>query len=356
MAVNFTRVGPEVQVNAAVEYDEFNPAAAALTDGRFAVVNTRALSKSDWDVNLQFVNADGTLSGERLLIDNNLGIQTDAAVAQRPGGGAVVIWTDENGKDGAGNDVTDDIQLRVVSNTGVMGPTVTIAPSFAPTVAYSHADVASLADGRTLAVFQANVSGDLNIEVRLVNSAGTAVTGQASITIDGLSTDPAIAASGNNILIAYEAAGAGDIRVKLFNGTLFAANPEYSADGKLVASSGDLESADVAALTGGRYIVVWENNTNNHVEGRFVDANGNPIGATFTIANQSGHNEDPSVAGLPDGGFVVTWDNDGGVIAPEVSDSGAVLARRFDSTGAAAGDLFLVNTGSPEAQSPRPWR
>ncbi len=351
MAVNFTRVGQEVQVNSAVEHDEFSPDATALTDGRFAVVNTRALSNDDWDVNLQFVNANGTLSGERLLIDNNLGIQTDAAVAPRLGGGAVVVWTDENGKDAGGNDVTDDIQLRVVSAAGVMGTTLTVAASFAPTVAYSHADVASLADGRIVAVFQLNISGDLDIDLRLVNAAGTSVTAppDASVAGDDVSTTPAIAASGNNALIVFENDASSDIRMKLFKGSTDTLNSSGDS-GKLVASQGSLGDPDLAALTSGRYIVVWDNTTNNHVEGRFVDANGNAIGSVFTIANANGENRNPSVAALPDGGFVVTWDNNGGVIAPEVPDSGAVLARRFNSTGAAAGDLFLVNTGSPEGQ------
>ncbi|MCB1502539.1 MAG: hypothetical protein KDK07_22635 [Bauldia sp.] len=352
MAVNFTRVGPEIQVNTAVEYDEFNPDTAALTDGRFAVANTRALSDTDWDVNLQFLNADGTLSGQRLLIDNNLGVQTDPAVALVDGGGAVVIWTDKDGKDAAGADVTDDIQLRVVSKSGVMGTTLTVAASFAPTVAYSRPDLATLADGRIVAVFESNISGALNIDLRVVNAAGTSVTAPlsaASVTDNAESRTPSIAASGNKALIAYETTSAGDIHVKLFNGSTSTLNLPSSSDGILVASSGDLVSPDVAALTDGRYIVVWENNTNHHVEGRFVDAAGNPTGSVFTIANNSGENEDPQVAALADGGFIVTWDTNGDVIAPDNHGSSwAVLARRFDSSGAAAGDLFLVNTGDPD--------
>ena len=102
----------------------------------------------------------------------------------------------------------------------------------------------------------------------------------------------------------------------------------------------------MAALTDGRYIVVWENE-NGGIEGRFVDADGSPTGAAFTIANNAGNNDDARVAALADGGFIVTWDTDGGVIAPEDGTDYAVLARRFDNTCAPAGDLLLVNTGDP---------
>ena len=173
-------------------------------------------------------------------------------------------------------------------------------------------------------------------------STSTSATGLNSIT-------PAIAASGNKALIGYRDDAGGDIRVKLFDGVTGTVSSSSTVAGKLVASTGNLGNPDVAALTGGRYVVVWENFTNDDIEGRFVDANGNPIGAAFTIGNNAGSNQMPSVAGLPDGGFIVTWETNGGVIAPENGVDFAVLARRFNSTGAPAGDLFLVNVGNPNA-------
>jgi Ca2+-binding RTX toxin-like protein len=347
MAVNFTRVGAEVQVNAtALENDEFDPDVVALTDGRFAVVNTREVSPGDIDVNLQFVNANGTLSGVRLLVDNDLGFQSQAAVASRLGGGAVVVWKDEDGKDAFNNPLTDAIQLRVVSANGTMSAPLTVSDI----ETNRDPDAAMLSNGQVVIVWQTDLPGDSDIGLRVLNAAGNGFTGpiMAIDVIPSLdSVAPAIAASGNNALIAYRDAVGDDIRVKLFNGAAGTLNSDGTVAGKLVASTGELDNPDVAALAGGRYVVVWENKTNDNVEGRFVDAGGNPIGATFTIANNAGDNLDPRVAALPDGGFIVTWETTGGVIAPENGGDFAVLARRFDPTGAAAGDLFLVNTGDP---------
>ncbi len=131
-----------------------HPDVAALADGRFAVVYTREFASNDRDINIQFLNADGTLSGPRLLVDTDSGFQYTPAVASRPGGGAVVVWTDENGKDGAGNSIDHAIQLRVVTNAGVMSTPLTVAD--VPAVDYSRPDVASLGDGRILVVYQAD--------------------------------------------------------------------------------------------------------------------------------------------------------------------------------------------------------
>ena len=49
----------------------------------------------------------------------------------------------------------------------------------------------------------------------------------------------------------------------------------------------------------------------------------------------------PTVAGLPDGGFIVTWTD-----APKMG-AATVHARRFDASGAPAGDAFLLDAGKP---------
>ena len=111
----------------------------------------------------------------------------------------------------------------------------------------------------------------------------------------------------------------------------------------------------MAALSDGRYIVVWDNEDTDDIEGRLVDASGNPLGTVFSISNAGGDNDDARVAGLPGGGFIVTWENDAGLLTPEVNaGSRAIIARRFDATGAPAGDLFLVNAGDPLTNQERP--
>lgn len=96
--------------------------------------------------------------------------------------------------------------------------------------------------------------------------------------------------------------------------------------------------ADVAALTGGAYVAVWENYSPDSgdysIQGRMVGADGVPTGSQFQVNSLvTGTVEQyPSATGLADGGFLATWS------APQIQ------ARRFMSDGTPVGNDFQVNT------------
>jgi Ca2+-binding RTX toxin-like protein len=116
-----------------------------------------------------------------------------------------------------------------------------------------------------------------------------------------------------------------------------------------------LNQADVAALTDGRYVIVWTDNIpvsfmggNGDVKARIFDPATNRLSAVINVAVGGGDTRDPHVAALPGGGFVVVWDDATGEFADQNLD--AVVGRRFDATGAPAGDAFLVNTSTSNFQ------
>ena len=99
----------------------------------------------------------------------------------------------------------------------------------------------------------------------------------------------------------------------------------------------------VALDSAGNFVVVWQSNgqdgDNLGVFGRRFDANGNPLGGelqinTFTTGFQGG----PRIAMSPGGDFIVVW------ASPQDSQLSAIMARRYDNTGAPAGAEFQVNT------------
>jgi hypothetical protein len=86
---------------------------------------------------------------------------------------------------------------------------------------------------------------------------------------------------------------------------------------------------DVAALTGGGYVVVWAQElpvapeTGRSIMARRVTANGTPDGDAFVVNSTIGQSElDPTVTELDDGGFLVAWD-----LFPNIA------GRRFDANG-----------------------
>ena len=113
MTTGITKVSIEQQVNVpTINNNESDADVAAINNGQFFVVFERELTPGA-DINIlgQFVNADGTLSGAQVTIDNGVGLQINPAVAARLGGGATIVWLDQND--------SDEIEFRTVNNAGV---------------------------------------------------------------------------------------------------------------------------------------------------------------------------------------------------------------------------------------------
>lgn len=130
---------------------------------------------------------------------------------------------------------------------------------------------------------------------------------------------------------------------------IYVRSQAYDADGDPVGgeqllstlSSGEAVDidADVAALTGGGYAVVWRSrkspglDTDLYIQARLVNPNGTPNGGQFKANESLGPNvDDPAVTELADGGFLVLW------TIPEVQ------GRRFQANGTPVGGDFQVNT------------
>ena len=288
----------------------------------------------------QFVSIDGTRLEGNIDIEADIGFQLDPAVAQRANGAAVVVWTDEQ--------ISDEIHYATVSSAGTVGTEKTILDGNP----LDDADIATLADGRSLVVAeQFNPTTDDDIVFRFIDTNGEPDAALQAFIDNGAGDQisPSAAAFGNNALVVYEDTDgtSSQIQARFFNGTSFAAEvtvvtlPDYDFDD-------DSGSAlpDVAALTDGRFIVVWKNEQVDRIEARFVSATGTPLGSVFTISGS--YSEDPKVSALPDGGFIVAWDDYSG-LAPEIDGNDtAIHARRFTANGDPAGDEILVNTGDPD--------
>jgi hypothetical protein len=121
----------------------------------------------------------------------------------------------------------------------------------------------------------------------------------------------------------------------------------YEADGdpsgpELVVTSateGQQEVPAVAALSGGRFIAVWQHavGTSFEIHGRIWNADGSPSGNDFRVNTTTSNLQDfPTITALTDGRFVAAWD--------DKSNGGDVRARIFNADGTPAGSDFLVNT------------
>ena len=104
-------------------------------------------------------------------------------------------------------------------------------------------------------------------------------------------------------------------------------------------TSGNQTAPEVASLTDGRFVVVWnsegQDGSGSGVFGRIFDSKGLPAGQEFQVnAETGGAQVGPSVAALRDGRFVVVW------------SSGGIRARMFLEDGSPDGDEFAVHAST----------
>jgi parallel beta-helix repeat protein len=100
----------------------------------------------------------------------------------------------------------------------------------------------------------------------------------------------------------------------------------------------------IATLSNGDFVAIWQSEYQDGMDwgiyGQRYQANGTPIGGEFRVNTTTRDSQDnPAIAPLADGGFVVTWQS---------RDFGGteydIFAQRYDASGNAIGNEFLVNT------------
>ncbi len=107
-------------------------------------------------------------------------------------------------------------------------------------------------------------------------------------------------------------------------------------------------SPSMAALNNGRIALTWQtldNNGDNYLAGRILDAEGSAIGSEFRIDATAGSTPEPrspSMIGLNDGSFMINW-SEYGAVGGVGKD---IYAQHYDNDGNALTSKFLVNSGT----------
>jgi Ca2+-binding RTX toxin-like protein len=114
-------------------------------------------------------------------------------------------------------------------------------------------------------------------------------------------------------------------------------------------TEGDQSDPSVTALSDGRFVVSWSSYEASSgtwdIRGRVFNADGSPAGDDFVVNSTTANaQEKPSITDLDDGGFVVSWSSNerGG---PDWD----IRTRIFNAEGSPTGEDFIVNTGTVHA-------
>jgi len=218
----------------------------------------------------------------------------------------------------------------------------------------NYPDAAADHRGQQVYVWEDNPSDDdesaIDVFMRIFDQGGGSLVGPVKVnTIDEQNqrfAKVAIAPDGTFLVIwqSFKQVAPGvfiaTIRSQAFDSTGQPAQSEHL----LSTVETDLQTeahANVAALTGGGYVAVWESwnsadpaDTTYSIQGRMVGDDGIPIGSQFQVNSlmTGAFEQYPSVTGLADGGFLATWSYT------------QIQARQFMSDGTPVDSDFQVNT------------
>jgi hypothetical protein len=197
-------------------------------------------------------------------------------------------------------------------------------------------------DGDFVVAWADSQFGTESVVARLYDGSGAPTTGE--ITVDSVGCcDTLFAAKvgvdgGGSFVVAYSR-NADAIYARRFDAT---GTPLAAAFQVSTTVSGGHYETDIAVADDGAFVVVWEapGVSGDDVRGRRYDSSGSPLGGEFTAnSHTTASQREPAIAMDASGNFVIAWEG------AEGTEYGAI-ARRFDAAGTPQGAEFLVSTNT----------
>ncbi|MEO0379350.1 MAG: hypothetical protein AAF252_03720, partial [Pseudomonadota bacterium] len=126
-----------------------------------------------------------------------------------------------------------------------------------------------------------------------------------------------------------------------------AVGPEFLVNTTVAGAQFD---SDVAGLTDGGWVIVWDDSTINGIRLNRYDATGALVETEVQVETEtSGNQFQPQVTGLSNGGYVVTWSSQNSGAAGDGSANG-VFAQLFNAAGARVGGEIAINQQTVNSQ------
>ena len=340
----------ESRVNSTTILSQRDSSVSQLTDGSYMVswtgVNTNGLGS----IYAQHFGAKGAKIGGQLLVNTPLaGTAKDSDIAPLANGGFVVSW---NVDQTSGFKFSTHAQRFTLSGAKTGGDTVisanTTYQQAVSQVGMWNGGYLTVWESNNAQPPTANGYG---IHAVLANSSGVVSTQdiRVNLTLIKDQIDPSLATYAvvngvsTGFVVAFETPDASGFGIvgRTFNASAVGGVAEFQVN---TTQTGEQRDPSTAVLANGDVVIAWTS-TGQDGSGagvymqRFTSAGGKIGGETLvntTISNDQGH---PQVAALTDGGYVVVWDS----VGQDGSGSGIYL-QRFTSAGVKIGAETLVNS------------
>ena len=270
------------------------------------------------------------------------------AVAIDASGNSIVVWSSNN-QDGSEWGVYGQ---RYDQNGVALGPEFRVNQTTADRQLW--ATVATAHNGNFVVVWSSDGqdgdgANDSNVYARLYAANGSPVSSEILVNSEttGTQQNAAVAMDADgDFVVVWEGEGTGDSNIGIF-GQRFDSLGNAQGGPILIndlIQFGSQRDVDVAMDDNGNFVAIWDDVAGFHAH--LYDSNGVPQGTQFTIDSDISAGNG-AVAMTGDGDFVVVWRTTGG----GDGDGRAVLARRYDATGTALENAFLVNTTTANDQT-----
>jgi hypothetical protein len=342
----------EFRVNTHTE-DEQKPhsarAVGRAADGRFVVVwdSYGQEGSGGYGVQGQRYDAQGTPAGTEFQVNTHTtGYQVNPSVAVTTGGSFVVVW----GSSYQDGDDWGVFGQRYDANGAAAGSEfqVNTYTTYSQGSYRRGTGVAAAADGSFVVVWHsAYQDGDgYSVHGQRFDASGAPAGSEFQINsvTTGHQRQPIVASNpAGDFLVVWESPDGsnGGIRGRRFDAAGASVGSEFQVN---TYTTGYQQYAAVATAADGRFLVVWLSRSEQDIRGRHYDASGDPVGADFVVNTYTTFSQSyPAVAAAGDGSFLVAWESDADIL-------GGVFAQRFDSSSAAVGTEFRVNTYTTQTQ------
>ena len=318
--------------------DQTEPSIAAGPDG-FLVTWTSDDSDIG-DVRGRLFDSSGAADGDDFQINQTTaGTQGDSAVSSVGGGDFVVAWRADNFDGNA-----TGIAGRFVDGASATGNEFVVNSTTADNQLYPSVTATDTGFQVVWESFGFDAGG-IGVAERRFQADGTPVANDNALTGTGDQTLPDIASSGSGAIVTWAADSSGAYSQLL--------DSNGSPSGSEVQIGSSAQSTAVAADSMGRALVAWADpdgdaTNDGAVFARPVGSDGQPTGSSFKVSSGlSGDQAAPDVAALSGGGFLVVY-------AEQNNDE--IKAQLYESDGSAAtvvpgalvgSEPFAVNTYTP---------
>ena len=348
----------ERKVNAFTQNSQTNPEIAELTGGGFVVVwQSQQDNSTSTGVYAQLYDAAGRPVGPETLVNTTTAsTQGDPVVAGMSDGGYLVVWEDSNGTDGSSTGIIaqrfnssgqaqgGEVVVNTTTSNQQRDPAIDVAADGSYVITYNSDSGDGSADAILSQRFNADgTTNGTEAVVNAVNTSGNQSSPDVAYFTDGTTTQ------GYAVTFVSNDGDGSGVFVRVFDTAGVATGDDVRVN---TTTSGTQDNAKIAGLTGGGFVVVWEDSAlDGSVTGIFAqlyDAAGATVGGEFRLNTETVSSQfDVDVTATASGGFAVSFTTNNG----QADGSGsAVILASFDANGQKTDQEVVANDKTSSTQ------